>query len=174
MQKRLAQIAQIPLMIQSTLDSVTKTFEEFLPTTEEHLANEDESIVDTHTGDKNLSEIASILEHQQDRNDDDDIGKIDVDDDDHDVTVTNVNANDELETIMANIEDVQNEFPITFSPEPTPEPELTEEQIIRLEKQIKVRVMYSRNKCNFSQFFLQMKELERSWPWGDQEKRIYK
>lgn len=118
MQKRLAQIAQIPIIIQTTLDAVSKTFDEFLPPIDTDPEPQPSSSVE-------VPQI-SIDETEALENDPSEIDTTD-------------------EIIMEDIDDSMfedvnkdNAKLIEFTPEPTPEPELTEQQILRLEKQIKV------------------------------------
>lgn len=61
--------------------------------------------------------------------------------------------------------------------EPELEPELTAEDIERIEKLRKVKQL----KCNYATIdlllyfhILQLEELNRVWPWGDEIKPVYK
>lgn len=132
MQKRLAQIAQIPGIIQSTLESVSRTFDEFLP-------NYDNKYID---GEDIADDIISLdsLDHYDDnnltRNIDQDIVK-DIETQSQDDDVDQIN-DEKSEIEDANSISNENEALTDFSLEPTPEPEPTEEQLLKIEKQNKV------------------------------------
>lgn len=140
MKMRLAQIAEIPLIIQSTLESVSKTFEGFLPPE---------------------PEPEPQIPQQNDATDTDDI-----------ISIDSLDASDAKETDRDESEEdgIRSELSLTSSEyskdedgddddegvkddctesehEPTPELEPTEEQIMKMEKQVKVRHL---NFLNFS------------------------
>lgn len=122
---RLAQIAEIPLIIQSTLESVSKTFEGFLPPEPE--PSVEQNAIET-----------------------DDV-----------ISIDSLDASDSKETNQEFEDDaLRSELSLTLSEysksderakddfqesehETTPEVEPTEEQIMKTEKQVKVRVFYS-------------------------------
>lgn len=123
MQKRLAQIAQIPLIIQSTLDSVTKTFDEFLSPIDD--ADPESNITTSADVEQTVDEKDTPENDRSEMNATDEI----IMEDHDDLMFENVAVSEVIE---------DNARLIEFTPEPTPEPELTEGQILRLEKQIKV------------------------------------
>lgn len=131
MKMRLAQIAEIPLIIQSTLESVSKTFEGFLPPEPEPEPE---------------PELPIEIEH-------DDAISIDSLDPD------SKEANQEFEE-----DAIRSELSLTLSEysksderskedflesehETTPEVEPTEDQIMKMEKQIKVSGKFVLMKC---------------------------
>ncbi len=125
MKKRLAQIAEIPLIIQSTLESVSKTFEGFLPPEPEQEPQ---------------------IEIQRDAIENDDI--ISIDSLDPDSKETNQDFEDDairselsltLSEYSKSDERAKDDFPESEH-ETTPEVEPTEDQIMRMEKQVKVKM----------------------------------
>ncbi|KAG4067796.1 hypothetical protein HA402_010482 [Bradysia odoriphaga] len=136
MKMRLAQIAEIPLIIQSTLESVSKTFEGFLPA-----EPEPEIQQDPIEGDDAIS-VDSLDEREVNQDFEDDAIRSELS-----LTMSEYSKSDERAK--------EDDCPESEH-EPTPEVEPTEEQILKMEKQVK------------------MQELERSWPWGDQQKKVYK
>lgn len=139
MQRRLSQIAAIPNIIQSTLESVAKTFDAFLPP---------EPIIKSSTPSETQTPIDDTLSIDSlDNNysttttgdDSTEAAVAEQTDDSVVVDYENDGPNDvQLSMDFEANEPIISEVLIEFTPEPTPEPELTEEQILKLEKQIKV------------------------------------
>lgn len=119
MKMRLAQIAEIPLIIQSTLESVSKTFEGFLPPEPEpeqsiEIENDDALSVDSLDPDSKDGH----LEFEEDaiRSE-------------LSLTLSECSKSDERS---------KDDF-LESEHETTPEVEPTEDQLMKMEKQIKVR-----------------------------------
>lgn len=127
MQRRLSQIAQIPLIIQSTLDAVARSFDDFLPP-EQDAPDVQLTLIDLSAfvestkakeRDHQYQELLMVQECSSDHFDEDDEDR--ADDDERDDVFDMVAADAELE------------------PEPEPEvveavPEPTEEEIQKMEK----------------------------------------
>lgn len=130
---RLAQIAEIPLIIQSTLESVSKTFEGFLPAESEPQTDVQQEPVE---GDDAIS-----------------VDSLDASDDARDVNqdFEDDAIRSELSLTMSEYskseERAKEDFPESEY-EPTPEVEPTEEQILKMEKQVKVRIGETFNENN--------------------------
>ncbi|KAJ6637826.1 hypothetical protein Bhyg_10557 [Pseudolycoriella hygida] len=139
MKMRLAQIAEIPLIIQSTLESVSKTFDGFLPPEPESQIEIEQTAVENEYA-------ASIDSLDSDSKDENQEFEEDAIRSELSLSLSEKSKSDE----PAKEEFLESEH------ETTPECEPTEEQIIKMEKQVK------------------MQELERSWPWADQQKKVYK
>lgn len=120
MQRRLSQIAQIPLIIQSTLDAVARSFDDFLPP-EEVVAEAPLTLID----------LSAFVEATSPKGDD----QLSVNNDDN-----NAEDIDSPEAIVA--EESEEPIPVPEELEPEPEvqvePEPTEEEIQRMEKLEKV------------------------------------
>lgn len=125
MKKRLAQIAEIPLIIQSTLESVSKTFEGFLPPEPEpepeiqrnEVENDDALSIDSLDADS--KEVDQEFEDDGIRSE-------------LSLTLSEYSKSDE----RAKEDFIDSEHDTT----PEVEVEPTEEQIVKMEKQIKVSV----------------------------------
>lgn len=145
MQQKLAQIATIPIIIQSTLQSVSRTFEAFLPPSN---ANEPKYMTIIDEIDDSIS-IDSLENSSSDEESSDDgqHGVIGADDDDVDSTIychENPDSDDKS-SLSESLE--ENESKISTenlnkieTPISTPEPvEPTEDELEKMRKQSKVR-----------------------------------
>ncbi|XP_055849013.1 glutamic acid-rich protein isoform X3 [Episyrphus balteatus] len=165
MQRKLSEIAEIPKILSSTLETVSQTFEKFLPpepsshkqTKTAYESDEMDSMSDEN--DEILSEPDSLemeCKYKDLTPESDYVSEIN--DFDNDRTETNEDDSecdeDEEQQYTWNSSNVP-EVNIEEETEEEEE-EPTEEDLIRLEKQEK------------------MEKLERAWPWADREKIVYK
>lgn len=145
MKKKLAQIASIPNIIQSTLDTVSKTFENFLLS--------EFADVDDGDNDNNIVDKKIIL--SKNKNYDDDTTSLLSDADESvsylddlsnhsDVDYYNLNEDRQF-TELDHVRDssieviIDEDEEVVMTPEPAEPPaEPTEEELMKLEKQIKV------------------------------------
>lgn len=121
---RLAQIAEIPLIIQSTLESVSKTFEGFLPAEPEPLEIQPDPVEDDDVISVDSLDASSDARDVVNQDFEDDAIRSELS-----LSMSEYSKSDER---------AKDDFPESEH-EPTPEVEPTEEQILRMEKQIKVR-----------------------------------
>lgn len=122
MKMRLAQIAEIPLIIQSTLESVSKTFDGFLP-------SEPEPQIEIQRDAVEYDDALSIDSLDPGCKDDSQEFEDDAIRSELSLTLSEYSKSEER---------AKEDFPESEH-ETTPEVEPTEEQIIKMEKQIKVR-----------------------------------
>lgn len=150
MQRRLSQISQIPLIIQTALESVTRAFEEFMP--DEHEMNvvddiDDDAMAVDANGDENQGNTT-----EGDNNDDDMLlNEYDCYDYDGDDVADGLQMEGDAEVIPTEVVD-----PNVAILEAEKQRELAEQEEIKAQKLEKIT------------------KIERGWPWKDVEKKIHK
>lgn len=128
MQRRLSQIAQIPLIIQTTLDAVARSFDDFLPP---------EMMTTPAEVPLTLIDLSAFVEASQAKADE----PLEVEELGGEYFVDDEKVNES--------EEIFDEIPSVPTPEPEPEPEIveavpepTEEEILRMEKLDRVIIIY--------------------------------
>lgn len=170
MQKRLSQIAQIPLIIQTALESVSKAFEQFMPD-EDELAEAADELQQTRDAladlslddDKRSAERRCTVseEYASDTHDDDDDGEL---------LSNNGGLTEEECNMCADVEAAdgstitatESELEVGCDPNMALfEAEREREQVAELELQR-------------AQKLEKINKLDLSWPWGNMEKKIHR
>lgn len=167
MQRRLSQIAQIPLIIQTALESVTKAFEEFMPDDGE-IAEAADELQQTRDALAGLSLDDTLLSPERGTMSDEYASDTHDYDDDDELLSNIAELTEEEECKMYADVDVDELTTTGTEPEPVgldPNVALFEAEREREAAELELLRAQKLEKIN---------KLDLSWPWGNMEKKIHR
>lgn len=160
MQRRLSQIAQIPLIIQTALETVTKAFEQFLP---------DDGEIEAAADELQQTEAALAGLSLDDDDDDDDARPAEscASDTEYDASDTDY----ERSSIVAG-EPAEADEGVSFVDDETEQPPQVDPNVALLEAEREREA--AELKLLREQKLQKINKLDQSWPWGNMEKKIHR
>lgn len=169
MQIKLSQIAMIPILIQSTLETVSKTVDSVTTETSEELSSgesENHSAVDrledfeamTHDIKEATTEQQPAVQEESKSNEE--------------AATTDNGDNADNVDQQKSTDDDGTEFSAPQMPELMDESVISEQQLKVCCSLMIMNVLEHRIDLRF--IYFQMREMDKSWPWKDEEKKVYR